>query len=412
MKRSNAMQQDDFGIDARTLRSHHLDNHSVRPSLKSSPWRTGQSGLVSNPALTSPPIRNVSRNLSAVPQIHKSSVQAVFPQQTTQIPPLNLSQRHFRTAAEAHAYLGRPQWQPITKSHGVPQLEMDRLPYVKKIYDALVDIDHVLDEDTWPIDKKRFQADLGVWGTEPRCIEAVAHQVVDTCISIHERGVTGLATRRFPALQTPSPADKKFTFAQRIHMMALLLRHFKFHANHIMQSSFTMQYLARIWSTLSDLPEFQLRWRSVSNAARYRIINILPYQDVPARRMTDHELEHYKMEARMEMMQQQHLRAHAAMETQAAPVQQQLEGEQDDPQAVEGEAITVHLPGSENNEDLFNLDDLFDDNSSIVQDAQAEQIFEDLFGPDTTVEGIDVGYLIEQEQSYNAEEETTNDTSE
>jgi hypothetical protein len=193
-----------------------------------------------------------------------------------------------------------PHWRPLPKSHGVPQTEEDRLPYVKKIYDALVDIDNVFDGTPFPTDKGRFQAGYGVWGTDPACVEAVAHEVVEICMSLHDRGATGVALGRFPALKQLHEADKKLTFPQRIHFMALLFRHFKFHANHVMQSNLTMQYATRVWSTLSEMPGFLGRWNQMSLEMRKYQLHTAPYIDVPAKVMTIEEGSQYVMEEKLE----------------------------------------------------------------------------------------------------------------
>jgi hypothetical protein len=80
----------------------------------------------------------------------------------TRLPPLDLARRNLRDSKIAHLYMNRPHWRPLTKSHGVPETEEDRLPYVKKIYDALIDTDKVFDDHLFPTDKGRFQAGYGV----------------------------------------------------------------------------------------------------------------------------------------------------------------------------------------------------------------------------------------------------------
>ncbi|KAF1916513.1 hypothetical protein BDU57DRAFT_529566 [Ampelomyces quisqualis] len=221
------------------------------------------------------------------------------------LPPLNLEQRHFNDSGEARQYLIQPYWRPITQSYGVPQTEAERLPYVKKIHDALVDTSKVYDRMTWASDMQRFHPTHGVWATEPRCIEAIAHQVVEECVAIHNRGVTGLTLGRLPSLQQPDHSDRIFTFPERIHLFAMLVRHWKFAANQVMESSLTTQYLARIWTTLWDQPEFQFKWRSSSSGAQRRVFDVDPYEGMPAQPITEELRARYMLEAEGSEFQRQ-----------------------------------------------------------------------------------------------------------
>jgi hypothetical protein len=273
-----------------------------------------------SPMIAPQPLRSVSQQLlqgyvsPVIPQtpVHVAQAvpraihvaQAPPPQFATRLPPLDLARRRIPDSKMARSYTDHPRWRPLPKSHGVPQTEEDRLPYVKKIYDAIVDISDIYDDAVFPTDAGRFEAGYGVWGTAPACIEAVAHEVVEVCMNLHNKGATGFALARFPALRQLHDADKKFTFPQRIHFMALLLRHFKFHANHVMQSHFTMQYAARIWSTLWELPGFSNRWKGLSAELRTLQLHDLPYRDVPAKVLTPEEGQRYVREAMQEQAEQ------------------------------------------------------------------------------------------------------------
>jgi hypothetical protein len=346
-----------------------------------------------------------AQNITALP-ISPTSEQHSPPR--TGIPPLNLAQRRFLDSAGAHDYLERPYWRPMPKSHGVPQTEEDRLPYVKKIYDAIVDTDNCFDQLTFSTDKKRFDAGYGVWGTDPNCIEAVAHDIVETCMTLHNRGATGLALGRFPSLTQLHDADRKFTFAQRIHFMALLLRHFKFHANHVMQSNFTMQYLARIWSTLWELPGFQLRWNHMDDFQRAHQLHQAPYEDVPADVMTREEGEQFSMEAAQEHEQrrqrvlqlQQQAQIETALKRPIDAVQMPADNTptkrrnvgmssgglaQSDLTAQElpagGEGAGPAIPPLLNEGEQVDWETLFADSRASVQDGAVPQVnTDDLFG--------------------------------
>jgi hypothetical protein len=215
-------------------------------------------------------------------------------------PPMNISNRRIPDSQTARDFLNHASWRPISKSHGVPRTEEDRLPYVKKIYDALVDTSDVWDSLDWPQDARRFDADVGVWGRDARIIEAISHQIVDVCIKIHDHGVTGLDMALFPGLQEKSQQDLCFQFAQRIHFMAVLLRHFKFKANQVMLSCSQVPYLARIWSELRDQKEFWTWWENKPETWRMEQIHVAPFEGVPAVKMTQEEERKALVEAHQE----------------------------------------------------------------------------------------------------------------
>jgi hypothetical protein len=213
---------------------------------------------------------------------------------------MDISNRRVPDSQTARDFLNHASWRPISKSYGVPRTEEDRLPYVKKIYDALVDTSEVWDSLDWPQDARRFDADVGVWGRDARIIEAISHQIVDVCIKIHDHGVTGLDMALFPGLQEKSQQDLCFQFAQRIHFMAVLLRHFKFKANQVMLSCSQVPYLARIWSELRDQKEFWTWWESKPETWRMEQIHVEPFEGVPAVKMTQEEERKALVEAHQE----------------------------------------------------------------------------------------------------------------
>ena len=216
---------------------------------------------------------------------------------------MDLANPKFQTPADARTYLNLTFWRPVMKNHGVPTTSQDRLPYVKKIYDAIIDLDNILDLTSEKIDAMNFYAWDGVWGTKPAAIEAIAHEIVDICVDLHTRGASGL-TLGYQATER-TPQDIGFTFAQRIYFMGMLLRHFKFAANMAMTSTFTQQYLARIWSTLLDRVEFVRWWASLSPEGRRQHNDVEPYVDVPADAPTAAEKNEMGRQYRLENAQLQ-----------------------------------------------------------------------------------------------------------
>jgi hypothetical protein len=149
----------------------------------------------------------------------------------------------------------------------------------------------------------RFYVD-GVWGKHPEAIEATCHEIVDLCIKIHVYGVTGQALLCIPHLRTMMyQNDRSFTFAERIYWMAHLLRHYKFNANLVMWEDCIPQYLAKIWSTLLDKPQFHDWWTKLSKEEMDQHYHVKPFEDVPAQPMTKEEKAEYKTLANREFQQ-------------------------------------------------------------------------------------------------------------
>ncbi|KAH7066284.1 hypothetical protein BKA63DRAFT_585319 [Paraphoma chrysanthemicola] len=240
-----------------------------------------------------------------------------------QVPPLDLSRRRFDTHNNAMTYLMTPLWRPTSKSHCIPQTDHDRLPYVKKLYDAMVDSTEIWDTNFFKEDAMRFRRD-GWWGLHPEAIEAVCHKIVQLCLNIHDHGVTGQALRCMPDLQTVAwKHDREFTFAERIHWMAFLVRHFKFNANMVMREDCILLYLARVWSTLMEKEEFIAWWNTLSKEQIDRNYDEA-YEGVPARPMTREEKKQYEEVATKEAFQAtaaQQQRASQATQCQQAQIQ-------------------------------------------------------------------------------------------
>ncbi|KAF2029518.1 hypothetical protein EK21DRAFT_112890 [Setomelanomma holmii] len=230
--------------------------------------------------------------------------------------PLDIPRRHSATHQDALNYLNRPIWRPYSKDHGVPKTAEDRLPYVKRIYDSMVHINEILDWNDFQQDARRFHTN-NIWGANPQLIEAIAHQIVDTCIRIHTYGVTGAALACVPAYQVQTTRDLTFTFVERIYWMSILLRQFKFNANLAMQQDLIEVYLSRIWSTLLEKPEFVKWWKSLSDAEKDRYWRVYPFEDVPGKPMTEAEKAHYAKLAQQEDQQRAQLRQTRAMPQQA-----------------------------------------------------------------------------------------------
>ncbi|KAH7092526.1 hypothetical protein FB567DRAFT_545673 [Paraphoma chrysanthemicola] len=233
-----------------------------------------------------------------------------------QVPPLDLARRHFATHNNALTYIMTPSWRPTSKSHCVPVADHDRLPYVKKLYDAMVDSTEIWDANFFREDALRFRRD-GWWGLHPEAIEAVCHKILQLCLNVHNHGVTGQALRCMPHLQTVAwKHDREFTFAERIHWMAFLMRHFKFNANMVMREDCILLYLARVWSTLMEKEEFIAWWNTLSKEQIDRNYDEA-YEGVPARPMSREEKKQY-----VELATREAFQATAAQQQQASQAAQ------------------------------------------------------------------------------------------
>jgi hypothetical protein len=166
----------------------------------------------------------------------------------------------------------------------------------------MVDSNQIWDSE-WADDADRFRVD-GIWGRHPEAIEAICHEIVDLCIKIHVYGVTGQALLCIPHLRKMMyQNDRSFTFAERIYWMAHLLRHYKFNANLVMHEDCILQYLAKIWSTLLDKPQFHAWWTKLSEEEMDQHYHVKPFEGVPAHPMTKEEKAQYEALANQELQQ-------------------------------------------------------------------------------------------------------------
>jgi hypothetical protein len=75
---------------------------------------------------------------------------------------------------------------------------------------------------------------------------------------------TGTTLRLFSSLRTPTRHDVDFTFAQRVHWNAFLLRYHKSCANRFMCQLGVEAYVVRIWSVLLLEESFRGLWQSLN----------------------------------------------------------------------------------------------------------------------------------------------------
>jgi hypothetical protein len=134
------------------------------------------------------------------------------------------------------------------------------------IHDALVDVDTVWDIGSHPNDYKKFLPG-GDW-SNPKDLQAIAVYIYHIRRKVQSDGTTGPALRLPNPLRNPTSYDVDFTFGQRLHWIAFLLRHYKSYANRFMYQLGVEAYVARIWTVLLLDESFQAWWQSLNAKQR------------------------------------------------------------------------------------------------------------------------------------------------
>lgn len=226
----------------------------------------------------------------------------------TQLPPMDLENPNFEDTRSAKTFLQQSVWRPKSENYGVPRSMNERLRYVKRIYDAIIDLSDVQDADMWPAEGPKFRPGTGMWA-HPKDIEAISQEIVETAIKIHKVGVHGLRFQRDDGLRVFQAYDAIFTFPERIFFMAHLLRHFKLKADAVMRNSFIEEFLARIWSELMDQPTFRTTWGSMGAEQQLAQLDQHAYSDVPqkppTRKQRSEWLRRYEADAPSVQQQEQ-----------------------------------------------------------------------------------------------------------
>ncbi|KNG45227.1 hypothetical protein TW65_08065 [Stemphylium lycopersici] len=180
----------------------------------------------------------------------------------------------FETPRGAAEYLNEAVWRPTSCEIGIPTCSEEYLAYVKKIYDALIDISDVWDADRFP----RLIADFaegGRWSNQ-QDLDAIAQFTVYMVMKLHRNGTTGLAFLREPVMSLHE-YDVGANIAQRLHFIAYLLRHMKSVADLFMQQVGVEVTCNRIWSVLNAHRPFTACWASLSWSERNHFVFKEPY---------------------------------------------------------------------------------------------------------------------------------------
>jgi hypothetical protein len=161
----------------------------------------------------------------------------------------------FRNAAEVWSnHILIPGWKPLTGTHGIPmnadgEVDEPRLiPYVRELFNAFKDVSNQYDGDEHAELLQRYRAG-STWTDED--IEAVSHVLVNTAVHLHTTGAVSMVSKRVPGrAPAPNRPDAQITFAQRLFLLATLIRHYKFHAEKMMWFTLHEDQLIGIYTTL------------------------------------------------------------------------------------------------------------------------------------------------------------------
>jgi hypothetical protein len=135
------------------------------------------------------------------------------------------------------------------------------LSFVVDLYNAFNDTTAVYDSDKHE-SLARFMPG-GTWTTDSGDIEAICHLIVATASSLHTYGVTSLAHRRLPdKVPEAGSRDALLTFAQRIWCLVTLVRHYKAHADTLMQMLYVDEYLVNAFSILFEAKDFNIHFNA------------------------------------------------------------------------------------------------------------------------------------------------------
>jgi len=292
----------DFGM---SLSRPGPSRSSLQPSLGQAPPQKTSYGAVIMKLENDRKQAKTARSAAAPQSLDEPDSAVPDQSDDTQLHPLQLQSWNSRNKATARATMDRIYWKTVPGDHCVPLTEAECYPYIKKIYDAIVSLDQIQDREySSSSDIEKFRPKTGKWGKKPGLILAVANEVVELCIAIHTIGATGVFLGHH-ATEITEP-DRMFTFAQRIHFMAHLLRGYKGKASQVMLSSFTREYLATIWTTLcGEQLAFYNWWRSLSSDEKLHQFEVAPYEDVPAYSPTAKEMEEIKARGHQEAAKQE-----------------------------------------------------------------------------------------------------------
>lgn len=160
-------------------------------------------------------------------------------------------------------------------TYGLPQNEIDHQFYVRRVCNALANVDDVWDADVspWAIAQLLPGGEL----INPLEIEAIAWSVVWQARRIHTEGVIGLKFLRMNIWKPSQRMDLEMTFAQRIHLLSHLLARCKLIASDVMSMQDIERYVALPLSTLWGFPQFESEWNSLSEADRNLTLYVDPY---------------------------------------------------------------------------------------------------------------------------------------
>ncbi|KAI8932387.1 hypothetical protein NX059_010574 [Plenodomus lindquistii] len=200
--------------------------------------------------------------------------------------PTALNRLHFKSRAEVRGYLQRPTWHTVFGMWAVPRTEAENAFYVRKLVEAICNIDEVWDAEGCPWSLLKFQP--GGECTDPVYVESIAWVVVIHAGRIHMDGVTGPQFAFAPHFKSQYGMDQRASFPQRIEFLAQLFRHSKMAASEVMTRQYVDKYVALPFTHLMKFQEFKDYWNGLAEDERKHQLGVVPYPPF-ARQYDEHE---------------------------------------------------------------------------------------------------------------------------
>ncbi|KAF2029519.1 hypothetical protein EK21DRAFT_112891 [Setomelanomma holmii] len=166
----------------------------------------------------------------------------------------------FGSIQELEDYLRTPAWKPTLGMYGKPMTGLDIARCVHILYDALVDVESVWDEDAHPECALGFVAG-GDWSNQ-KDLQAIAVFVLHTIFRVHSHGLAGLV-HHLPNAEHPK------VFDQLQHPSASPL-----------DGPDIVGTIAKIWTVLSKEQSFKDWWNALPDVQMGMCLLQLPYADV------------------------------------------------------------------------------------------------------------------------------------
>jgi hypothetical protein len=210
-------------------------------------------------------------------------------------PGVDYGGEYFQNVEQVKAYIQELAWWPSMGTFGFPRTVAERKYYLDILKAAISSTADVWDKDIAPGACAKFTQYVdgdellnGEW-TGPKDIEAAAIAILSIALKIHAQGVTGLAFRQSIDYTYHYVEDLEFTFTQRIHFVAWLLKHSKVAAALVMATQCIDKFVAIPFTTLMYFKNFSDEWTLMFVEEKHNFAELIPYEDVDFNHPTEEE---------------------------------------------------------------------------------------------------------------------------